>query len=100
MTCACGRDNDPKRRFCGECGAFLAPVCRSCDFKNAVGDRFCGGCGDGIAPLVARGASAPKGADRELAGLFHVAPATMTAAELPESGVSQDDVDRLFGVPS
>ena len=100
MTCGqCGRGNDPKRRFCGDCGTFLAPVCRACDFENAVGDRYCGGCGDGIAPMVARGVTA-RGADRELAGLFLANTTTTKVVDLPESGVSQDDVDRLFGMPS
>jgi hypothetical protein len=43
---SCQRDNDPRRHYCGRCGANLSPVCRGCHFVNTADDRFCGGCGD------------------------------------------------------
>ena len=99
----CERANGAKRRYCGECGQFLAPACRRCDFANDVDDQFCGGCGGdllGVAAVAAAGGVA--GMPLELRDLFAV-PAVVpgaTVAELPESGVSQDDLDRLFGVVS
>jgi hypothetical protein len=42
----CHRANDPRRMYCGGCGANLSPVCRRCAFANDATDRFCGGCGD------------------------------------------------------
>jgi hypothetical protein len=33
----------------------------------------------------------------ELADLFEPAPASVEEPALPEAGISQDDVDRLFG---
>ncbi len=55
MRCtACGTENEPGRKFCGECGAGLAVVCPSCGIPNAGGVKFCGECG---ASLV--GADAP-----------------------------------------
>ena len=94
----CGRGNGPKRRYCGGCGGFLAAVCGHCEFTdNDVGDVFCGGCGhELIVHKLAKGGVAVPG-NRELAGLFNFAPAEPKAKELPETNVSQDDVDRLFG---
>jgi class 3 adenylate cyclase len=50
MTCAqCGHPNEPRRKFCGECGAALARLCPSCGASNGPGDRFCGECGSPLA---------------------------------------------------
>jgi hypothetical protein len=109
----CQKDNEPKRRYCGRCGTNFQPVCRRCRFANAADDRFCGGCGaqmaggegwtdrvDAPAPmpvaaLPSQPAPSPLG---ELNGLFASAPAPVTEVSLPDTGVSQDDLDRLFGV--
>ncbi len=106
MTCpGCHRDNDPKRRYCGKCGFNFEPVCRRCSFANDHDDRFCGGCGSVLIATegchVKRGTAAPRvevAAPRgELSELFAVASAPAETAQLPEIGVSQDDLDRLFG---
>jgi class 3 adenylate cyclase/tetratricopeptide (TPR) repeat protein len=44
----CGTENEPGRKFCGECGASLALVCPNCGTPNAATVKFCGECG---APL-------------------------------------------------
>ena len=52
MDCtSCGRSNRPAARFCGGCGASLAPRCASCGRECEAGARFCDACG---APLAAR----------------------------------------------
>ena len=113
MTCpGCHRDNDPRRRYCGKCGFNFEPVCRRCSFANDHDDRFCGGCGSVL--IAAEGCHVKAGTARgkptpaapiahappagELSDLF-AAPSTQAAPlELPEVGVGQDDLDRLFGV--
>ena len=44
----CGRENAPGVRFCGYCGADMAPTpttCPRCQASNAPGMKFCGQCG-------------------------------------------------------
>jgi hypothetical protein len=115
----CQRENDPKRRYCGRCGTNFQPVCRRCSFANAPDDRFCGGCGAMLvaaegchvrrtAPVAAAPVqvgpavsvvAAPAPAQREeLSGLFATPVVQAEDTKLPQSGVSQDDLDRLFGV--
>jgi len=51
MLCPhCRFENEPGRKFCGECGHALAVVCPACQTPNAPGLKFCGECG---APLTA-----------------------------------------------
>jgi class 3 adenylate cyclase/tetratricopeptide (TPR) repeat protein len=61
MICAsCGTENEPGRKFCGECGAALTLVCPSCGSPNLPGNKFCGECGS---PLVAGSLSLPDRAE-------------------------------------
>ena len=117
MTCpGCRAENHARRRYCGQCGCNFAPACQACGFANEARDRFCGGCGDalravgharpaaGVAlpglPPVAVAAATPAGSPwqvGELAGLFSFQPAVPDdGPKLPETGVGQDDLDRLF----
>jgi class 3 adenylate cyclase/tetratricopeptide (TPR) repeat protein len=61
MRCAvCGTDNEPGRKFCGECGSALAVVCPNCGTPNNPGSKFCGECGTaftGVAASAARAAA-------------------------------------------
>ena len=53
MDCpSCGYSNDQRARFCGECGAALAPVvvCPACGTEEAGGLRFCTECGAALDP--------------------------------------------------
>ena len=53
MQCPrCQHENRPARRFCSECGAFLALACPSCGFSNEPGEKFCGGCGVSLEPAA------------------------------------------------
>ena len=46
MDCpSCKATNEPRRRFCGQCGVRLVQTCESCGFANLTTDRYCGGCG-------------------------------------------------------
>src|SRR6478735_5153360 len=54
MPCpSCGTENDPGRKFCGECGAALALVCTACGSPNPPGVKFCGECGTALGAQAA-----------------------------------------------
>ena len=60
LCAACNAENEPGRKFCGECGSALARACPSCGTANAPATKFCGECGstlDGSQPR-SRSASA------------------------------------------
>ncbi len=128
MICpACERANGAHRRFCGGCGNDLACVCAACAFQNTAEDRYCGGCGVGfgdaptrakpgphttarmhivpisqtLPPVVGSIPSSPKPTEStptdEMAALFSAPPVELET-QLPEAGIVQADVDRLFGV--
>lgn len=122
MNCpACQRENHPARRYCGRCGCNFVPACEHCGFDNEPDDRFCGGCGEPLhssrlrrpaaQPAVIVGPvprTVPTGATAavtgaavweasELAELFAPAAPAEQAPDLPEAGVSQDHLDKLFG---
>ena len=73
MICpSCGTENEPGRRFCGECGAKLALVCASCGGANTPGTKFCGDCGAALAagaPILAP-APTPEAERRLVSVLF------------------------------
>ncbi|MGA8014653.1 MAG: adenylate/guanylate cyclase domain-containing protein [Candidatus Dormiibacterota bacterium] len=49
MQCpSCGADNQPGRRFCGDCGAAIAVACPVCGAVNPARVRFCGDCGGAL----------------------------------------------------
>lgn len=55
MTCtACGHENRPGRKFCGECGAALALACAGCGTPYEAGEKFCGECGAALGPATPR----------------------------------------------
>src|SRR4051812_34728888 len=56
---SCNTENEPGRKFCGECGTPLARTCGACGAANAPQMKFCGECG---AALGAESASAASGA--------------------------------------
>jgi len=61
MSCAsCGRANPDGARFCGGCGASLAPRCAACGAECADDARFCTACGAPIANRAPEIASARK----------------------------------------
>jgi predicted ATPase/class 3 adenylate cyclase len=53
MLCAeCQQENPAGARFCGECGARLAPACPGCGATHRPGQAFCWACGTRILPLT------------------------------------------------
>jgi len=50
----CGAKNPVGTKFCGNCGASLAPgpkiVCPKCKTENAAGTKFCSNCGTPLTP--------------------------------------------------
>ena len=58
MKCdACNTENQPKRRFCSQCGSPLPSLCAYCGFANESGARFCGGCGKACAEVAIQSAA-------------------------------------------
>ncbi len=58
---ACGTENRPGRRFCGQCGTPLELGCPACGAANDASDRFCGECGrplhEAVQQLSSRGST-------------------------------------------
>jgi len=103
VTCACGRDNDHGRRYCGGCGVRLGAACPRCAFANGVDDHFCGGCGEALkGGVVASKRDVPMAADGDIMSAAELASLLgMAAPKAPLPAVlDQDDLDRLFGGPS
>src|ERR1700674_3924029 len=71
MLCPhCRSENEPGRKFCGECGKALALVCPSCRTPNAPGLKFCGECGSSLTAearphLIQAASEAPAPASAE-----------------------------------
>ncbi len=67
MLCGeCQQENPAGARFCGECGARLAPACAGCGIAFRPGQKFCWGCGEPLpvsesAPTPARPGSRMPG---------------------------------------
>jgi predicted ATPase/class 3 adenylate cyclase len=57
---SCGSENEPGRKFCGECGNALAQVCPSCGTANASTVKFCGECGTALNATAPHAAPAPQ----------------------------------------
>src|SRR4029453_6806644 len=70
MICStCGSENEPGRKFCGECGASLSVECPNCGSSNGPGVKFCGECGQALGqamPSAAASAPASPVAERRL----------------------------------
>ena len=60
---SCGTENEPNRKFCGECGTPLAHLCATCGAANAPTAKFCGECGTALgARSTPAGVDAPTAA--------------------------------------
>jgi class 3 adenylate cyclase/tetratricopeptide (TPR) repeat protein len=83
MRCsACGTENPPGFKFCGECGNHLVSTCPTCGAAVAPGLKFCGECGN---PLSQTGVSktispSPPAAERRLVTVMFADLVGFTAA--------------------
>ncbi len=107
MICAgCGGENEPGRRFCGDCGRPLAIACPACGAANSTRARFCGDCGAAIVVAAAsdveapsRSVAAPAGAlteRRHVSVLFADLVAFTTLAETRDSEEVRELLTRYF----
>ena len=86
LTCVnCGTQNEPGRKFCGECGQRLAVACSVCGTENAADTKFCGECGNPMAtaapPMEAATPAAPAPvAERRLVSVLFVDLVGFTSA--------------------
>ncbi len=86
MICsACGGQNEPGRKFCGECGMRLATGCPACGAQNAAGAKFCGECGTPLAGAAVAGAAGAgiSPADGSASGGTAAAAGTSAASSAP-----------------
>ena len=83
-TCpACGFENPPGMRFCGQCGAALPVRCPACDASNPPENRFCGQCGAALETHDGE-TSPPAAPDRPEASSQERAPADVALEDLIE----------------
>ena len=81
MPCpACGTENDPGRKFCGECGRALALVCTACGSPNSPGVKFCGECGTVLGAQAAPATAATPAAERKMVTVLFADLVGFTAA--------------------
>jgi class 3 adenylate cyclase/tetratricopeptide (TPR) repeat protein len=108
MRCsACGTENEPGRKFCGECGAKLAAVCAACGTANTAGTKFCGECGApmgdvpqtpaaAVAPDGPSGREAPEAERRLVSVLFADLVGFTTLSESRDAEEVRDLLTRYF----
>ncbi len=65
IRASCGAENQPGKKFCGDCGAPLAAACPACGSANEPGKRFCGDCGSALPPTAAAPAPSTSPVSRE-----------------------------------
>ena len=104
MPCAsCGSENEPGRKFCGECGARLAVLCPACGSPNGAGDKFCGECGATLseqpavpAPAQSAQRGAPETERRLVSILFADLVGFTTLSEARDAEEVRDLLSRYF----
>jgi class 3 adenylate cyclase/tetratricopeptide (TPR) repeat protein len=106
---ACGAINRPGSRFCGSCGASLAPVisCSSCGAENGAGQAFCNQCGARLSEPQETEEPAPVAASAELDGerkqvtvLFADVKGSMDMAEQVDPDEWRQIMQRFFSLLS
>ena len=102
MTCpSCGFENEPGRKFCGECGTPLATPCPSCGTLNSPGMKFCGECGTVLTvtvPTTTRASATPApAAERRLVSLLFADLVGFTAlSETRDAEETRELLSRYF----
>jgi class 3 adenylate cyclase/tetratricopeptide (TPR) repeat protein len=106
---ACGAVNSADSRFCGSCGASLAPVaaCPSCGSENPAGQAFCNACGTRLADERHRDERPTVSAPPELDGerkqvtvLFADVMGSMDMAEQVDPDEWRQIMQRFFSLLS
>ena len=104
MECRrCKSENDPRRKFCHECGTPIGFLCDRCGWYNSHDDKFCGGCGLPLSlsalrdnPFTLKGPSIPRQYNEsEIEGLLVLRNELEQERKNTET-MSQDDLDNLF----
>jgi class 3 adenylate cyclase/tetratricopeptide (TPR) repeat protein len=97
MQCpACGSDNEPGRKFCGECGGALALACAACGSPNSPGGKFCGECGASLASPAAVATSGPAAERRHVSVLFADLVGFTAASETRDSEDTRELLSAYF----
>jgi class 3 adenylate cyclase/tetratricopeptide (TPR) repeat protein len=95
MLCpACGTENEPGRKFCGECGSALALACASCGSPNSPGVKFCGECGAALGAVV--GAPLPVSAPAAERKVVSVLFADLVGFTAASEGRDAEDTRELL----
>src|SRR5437762_12137907 len=100
MLCpACGTDNDPGRKFCGECGSTLAISCAACGTPNSPGVKFCGECGVALGAAASVPSAAAPAAERKVVTvLFADLVGFTTASEGRDAEDTRELLTRYFDI--
>jgi class 3 adenylate cyclase/tetratricopeptide (TPR) repeat protein len=101
ICAACATENEPGRKFCGECGAALALGCPSCGASNGAQVKFCGECGTALGahtPVVATTppAAEPTAERRLVSVLFADLVGFTTLSESRDSEEVRELLSRYF----
>ena len=101
VTCsACGTENEPGRKFCGECGTPLALACPSCATPNAPTAKFCGECGAALeaqaTSALAAATPAPQAERRLVSVLFADLVGFTAASESRDAEETRELLSRYF----
>ena len=96
-TCAnCGTENEPGRKFCGECGTPLARPCPTCGTPNAPAAKFCGECGTSLDEVAPPALSAPVAERRRVTVLFADLVGFTNASEGRDAEETRELLSRYF----
>jgi predicted ATPase/class 3 adenylate cyclase len=95
---ACGTENEPGRKFCGECGNALARSCPSCGAPNPASVKFCGECGAQLASPaeVKPPTAAPQAERRHVTVLFADLVGFTTLSESRDAEEVRELLSRYF----
>ena len=101
MRCpACGTENEPGRKFCGECGSALSLACPTCGGSNTPGVKFCGECGTALtgepAPAPPASRRAPATERKHVSVLFADLVGFTSASEDRDAEDTRELLSRYF----
>ena len=106
---ACGATNTAGSRFCGSCGASLAPTdpCPQCGAENPAGQSFCNSCGarlDSVLPVDETSPSAKQpeadGERKQVTVLFADVKGSMDLAERVDAEEWRQIMQHFFSLLS